>query len=54
MSPENIRKTYFLKISENLWFSNVFRGFRNGAFAENGSVEFIQSITYQDVRLFLA
>ena len=41
MSPENIRKAYFLKISENLWFSNVFSRFINGAFDENGSIELI-------------
>ena len=39
--PENIRKAYFLKKSENLWFSNVFMGGRNGTFAENGSFEII-------------
>ena len=35
-------------MSENHWFSDVFRGFRNGTFAENGSIEFIPSMTYQE------
>ena len=40
------RKLTSKKISENHQFSNVFRGFRNRTFAENGSIEFIPIYIY--------
>ena len=32
----NLPISYILKILENLWFSDVFRGFKMGALARNG------------------
>ena len=32
----NIPFLYPLKASENLWFSNIFRGYKSGTLVENG------------------
>ena len=34
----NVPLLYPLKTSENLWFSDVFRGYRSGTFVKNGLI----------------
>ena len=40
---------YLLKISENLWFSNVFNGYQNRSLAWNGLILFSRILIIRDI-----
>ena len=37
----NIPFLYLLKTSENLWFFDIFRGYKNGTLGKNGLTHFL-------------